>query len=341
MAKTGTIAPNAVHLTRRDALIASLAGLAGLHLPSQAFALAGTPPVLAKPVTMRLGLFKGAYTAAFEDVPAILAATNLKLEIADFVRYADARTALTTGSLDVATISVGDLLIALNQGADGIVALAGVAGSPRFMVVRNGVTVEKWEDLKGKRIGIAPGSSTWFQFTGKMKDLGIPFDSFTSVNIQGAGSNFLIALKRNDIDVALTWEPFESEPIVEGYGYWPKLDYSDSVAVGGETGLIACTKAFIGANSDAVRLLLWAFLKSEASLRGDKAKFAEVVARYTGATPAVSALIADKIKLGGVITMPQLQAYAKAFYELGTFKKDVSGEVGAHLDTSFVKSVST
>jgi len=76
-------------------------------------------------------------------------------------------------------------------------------------------------------------------------------------------------------------------------------------------------------------------------LRGDKAKFAEVVARYTGATPAVSALIADKIKLGGVITMPQLQAYAKAFYELGTFKKDVSGEVGAHLDTSFVKSVST
>ncbi len=139
------------------------------------------------------------------------------------------------------------------------------------MVVRNGVTVEKWEDLKGKRIGIAPGSSTWFQFTGKMKDLDIPFDSFTSVNIQGAGSNFLIALKRGDIDVALTWEPFESEPIVEGYGYWPKLDYSDSVSVGGETGLIACTKAFIAANSDAVRLLLWAFLKSEGNLRNDKA----------------------------------------------------------------------
>ena len=209
------------------------------------------------------------------------------------------------------------------------------------MVARNDIVIEKWSDLKGKKVGIAPGSSTWFQFTGKLQDLGIPYDSFTPVNIQGAGSNFLIALKRSDIDVALTWEPFESEPIVEGYGYWPKLDYSDSTSVGSETGMIAVTKPFLDANADAIRLLLWAFLKSEGVLRESKAKFSEVVARYTGASAAVSDRIAEKIKLGGVVTNLQLQIYAKTFFELGAFKKDVSSEVGAHFDTSFLKSVST
>ncbi len=341
MTKINMTDPALFNLSRRQMLLAGVSGLASLSLPIQALALAKTPPTLTKPVTIRLGLFKGAYTAAFEDVPAILSTTNLKLDVADFVRYADARTALTTGSLDVATISVGDLIIALTQGATGIVGLSGVASSPRFMVARNDVVIEKWEDLKGKKVGIASGSSTWFQFTGKLQDLGISYDSFTPVNIQGAGSNFLIALKRKDIDVALTWEPFESEPIVEGYGYWPKLDFSDSTSVGSETGMIAVTKTFLDANPDAVRLLLWAFLKSEAALRADKAKFAEVVARYTGATSAVSDRIADKIKLGGVVTNPQLQAYAKTFFELGAFKKDVSGDVAAHFDTSFLKSVST
>jgi sulfonate transport system substrate-binding protein len=341
MTKIGATSRTAFYPSRRQTLTGAAAALAGLWLPGRASAFPEKPPALSKPVSIRLGLFKGAYTAAFDEVPAILAQSNLKLEIVDFVRYADARTALTTGSLDVATISVGDLIIALTQGATGVVGLTGVASSPRFMVVRNDVVVEKWEDLKGKKVGIAPGSSTWFQFTAKLQDLGIPYDSFSAVNIQGAGSNFLIALKRKDIDVALTWEPFESEPIVEGYGYWPKLDYSDSKAVGSETGMIAVTKPFLDANADAIRLLLWAFVKSETALRDDKTKFAEVVTRYTGASAAVSARIADKIKLGGVVTNAQLEAYAKAFFELGAFKKDVSGEVAAHFDTSLLKSVSS
>jgi sulfonate transport system substrate-binding protein len=339
MTKTGNASLS--RPTRRALLVGGSAAFMGMCAAGRALAESATPPMLAKPTNLRLGLFKGAYTVAFDQVPELLAGSNLKLEISNFVRYADARTALTTGSLDVATISVGDLLIALTQGASGIVGLSGVAGSPRFMVVRNDVVVEKWEDLKGKKIGIAPGSSTWFQFVAKLQDVGVPYDSFTSVNIQGAGSNFLIALKRRDIDVALTWEPFESEPIVDGYGYWPKLDFSDSKAVGGETGLIASNRSFVSANLDAVKLLLWAFLKSEAALRNDSAKFADVVSKYTGAAPAVSAQIAGKIRLGGVVSVPQVEAYAKAFYELGAFNKDVSGEVVSHMDMGLIKSVAT
>jgi sulfonate transport system substrate-binding protein len=105
MKQASSIFTNMLKPTRRDAMIGGLAAVAGLGLTRRALALSDTPPALSKPTTIRLGLFKGSYTVAFEEVPALLAGTNLKLEISNFVRYADARTALTTGSLDMATSS--------------------------------------------------------------------------------------------------------------------------------------------------------------------------------------------------------------------------------------------
>jgi sulfonate transport system substrate-binding protein len=302
--------------------------------------VAARPPPLAQPVTLRVGLLKAAYTVAFDDVPALLEASNLTLETASFVRYADARTALVSGSLDVATISPGDLPVALSQGATDIVGLTGMATSKRYMVVRDGVKVESWDDLVGKRIGIAPGSSTWFQFTGKLQDLGLPYDKLSFSNIQGAGSNFLIALKHGDLDVALTWEPFESEPVVEGYAYWPMaLDFSDSRACGADTGLIAATRSIIAAKREAVLMLLWAYLQAEAKMAADKQRFADAIARYAGASPAVAARIAQKMHLGGTVDAPQLQRYASTFYELGALKRDVSADIPVHFDPSLKASL--
>jgi sulfonate transport system substrate-binding protein len=308
--------------------------------PGRAEALIERPAPLAKPTTLRLGLFKGAYTVAFEDVPALLQGTNLNLEIASFVRYADARTAITSGALDVATISPGDLLVAMTQGVTNLVGLTGVATSKRFFVVRNGIKVEDWSDLIGKRVGIAPGSSSWFQFTAKLQDVGLPYNKLTTANIQGAGSNFLIALKQGDIDVALTWEPFESEPIVDGYGYWPvALDYSDSKAVGDDTGMIAATRSALTSQPDAVKLLLWAFLKSEEQLRNDPARYNEVIQKYTGASAPVAERIAAKIKLGGSVDAAQLERYAKTFYALGALPRDVSADIPKQFDPTLKKEL--
>jgi sulfonate transport system substrate-binding protein len=328
------------HLSRIRAVGLSILICIGGVASAQASELVPRPAPLAKPVTLRLGLFKGAYTVAFEDVPKLLQGSNLDLEIAYFVRYADARTALASKSLDVATISPGDLLVALSQGVTDIVGLTGVATSVRYFVVKTGVTVESWPDLVGKRIGIAPGSSSWFQFAAKLQDVGLPYSKLTTANIQGAGSNFLIALKRGDIDVALTWEPFESEPVVEGYGYWPTaLDYSDSSAVGNDTGLVAASRLALTTQPDAVRMLLWAFLKSETELRADPKRYDEMIQKYTGATPAVAARIAAKIKLGGSVDAPQLERYAKTFHQLGALPRDVSGEVSTHFDPSLKESL--
>src|SRR3546814_7431310 len=82
-----------------------------------------------------------------------LKACNVEVRPVEFVRYADARTALLSGSIDVSGIGPADLAIALAQGSDKLVGLTGVASSPKYLVTRKGVKMDDWKDLAGKRVG--------------------------------------------------------------------------------------------------------------------------------------------------------------------------------------------
>src|SRR3546814_12730264 len=118
----------------------------------------------------------------------------------DVGRYADARTTLWSGSLDVSGIGPADLAIARAQGSDKLVGLTGVASSPKYLVTRKGVKMDDWKDLAGKRVGIAPGSAVWFQWAATLAEKGIPYNTFTAVNIQGGGTAFVPALQPGDGD---------------------------------------------------------------------------------------------------------------------------------------------
>jgi sulfonate transport system substrate-binding protein len=74
----------------------------------------------------------------------------------------------------------------------------GVGSSPKYVVGRTGVKLDRWTDLTGKRIAIAPGSAVWFQFAATLLEQGIPYTSFEAVNVQGGGANFDQALKESD-----------------------------------------------------------------------------------------------------------------------------------------------
>jgi sulfonate transport system substrate-binding protein len=73
--------------------------------------------------------------------PIILVADELKklgveLKLVEFVRYADARTALLAGSLDAASVGPANLAIALAQGSTNVVGLMGVGSSLNFRSAR-------------------------------------------------------------------------------------------------------------------------------------------------------------------------------------------------------------
>jgi hypothetical protein len=191
-------------------------------LPLPARAVGPEPAPLAQPVELTVGYQKVGHLA-----PVILIADDLKklgvnLKLVEFVRYADARTALLAGSLDAASVGPADLAISLAQGSTNVVGLMGVGSSPKYVIGRNGVKFDSWADLKGKKIAIAPGSAVWFQFAATLVENNVPYNSFEAVNIQGGGANFDQALKKGEVDGLVTWEPFESIPVMDGYGYFAR-----------------------------------------------------------------------------------------------------------------------
>ncbi len=306
-------------------------------LSSAAMAVGPEPQPLSPPVQITVGFQKVGHLAPIVQVAETLKKLGVEAKMVEFVRYADARTALLAGSLDIASIGPADLAIAISQGSTSAFGLMGVGSSPKYVIGRNGVKLDSWQDLKGKKVAIAPGSAVWFQFAATLTEKGIPYNSFEAVNIQGGGANFDQALKKGDVDAIVTWEPFESTPVLEGYGFFAKnLEYSQSKAVGAELGIFGVSKDALDKKRGAVERFVWAYLSAQEEMVRSPEKFAKAYAEFTGIDPKVSAEAAKVIKLGEVVSADQIKRQAKAFNELGVIPNDVSGQIEKYWDGSLV-----
>ena len=314
-------------------LLATLALAAG-----NAWAVGPQPPAAPKPETLTVGFVKVGHLSPMLGITEPLKACNVTVKPVEFVRYADARTALLSGSVDVSGIGPADLAIALAQGSDRLVGLSGVAGSPKYLVVKKGVKIDDWADLKGKRLGIAPGSAVWFQWAATLAEKKVPYTSFTAVNIQGGGTAFVQSLERGDVDAVALWEPFESQIVATDKGYFSKLEYSQSKAVGAELGLLAATREALKSKPEAMQCFMWAYKKEEERLAKDPEAFAQAYSKYTGLPIEVTRESAKLIKLGGVLDLDQLRRQAKTFNELGVIPKDVSGTIDTVWDPSLAQA---
>ena len=304
-----------------------LAGLSGLGA-SALLPISGALAQGAAPVTLTVGYAKVAHLAPIILIADKLKAQGVELKLVEFARYADARTALQAGSLDIATVGPADIPISLANGSTALVGIMGVGSSPKYVIARTGTKFESWDDIKGKKIAIAPGSAVWFQFAATLIEKGVPYNSFQAINIQGGGANFDQALEKGEVDAIVTWEPFESIPVMKGYGYFAKnLDYSTSKAAGAELGMLVANKTNIAGKDAAVQAFVSAYVKEMKALEASPAAFATAIQTLTGLDADISKRIAEIIKLGPVVTPDQLKRQAKAFNDLGVIPKDVTGQI--------------
>lgn len=304
------------------------------------YAIGPAPAPLPQRETLTIGFVKVGHLSPLLNIEEELKKFNVDVKRAEFVRYADARTALLSNSVDISAVGPGDLAIAASQGSKNLIGLTGVAGSAKNLVVRKGVKIDDWKDLAGKKIGIAPGSAVWFQWAMTMVEKGVPYNTFTPVNIQGGGTAFLQALKRGDIDAMVLWEPFESQAVAEGDAYFAKgLEYSQSKAVGAELGMLAASREAMTNKREAVRRFLWVYLNAEQQMAKNNDMFADAYAKYTGLPLSVTKESASIIKLGGVLTKEQVRLQAESAFKQGIIVKDVTAEAAALYDDSMAQEI--
>jgi sulfonate transport system substrate-binding protein len=319
-----------MQLGRRHALALAAAAIASPALAA--------PSKLATPVKLTLGANSVPHVTPFHFIADELRPLGVEVELVKFARYADTRTALASGSIDLGSIGPADVPIALSSGLKTISALMGVGVSVKNPIVKKGLAITKWEDLIGRNVGIAPGSAVWFQFAATLIEAGVPYSKLNILNMQGAGTVMIQAMQRGDIDAFIGWEPFESMAVDQLQAQRVEaMDYSKSKAVGAELGLVGVNRAYLAAQRPAVERFVWAYLAIQSRLMASRPALAQGIAAYTGLAPDIAANVAAGMTLGQFLTLDQMQRQAQAFAQFGVLTRDVSGELGQYFEQSLVE----
>jgi hypothetical protein len=124
-----------------------------------------------------------------------------------------------------ANIGPQDIALTLNQGVKGIIAIAGTASGGNCLAVRNGVTIDNRQQLKGKTICIGAGSISWLMFATSVAENDIDYNALKIVDIIGSGITFTKAMEDKQIDMMIAWQPFCAQAVLGGYGTYPGIDH--------------------------------------------------------------------------------------------------------------------
>lgn len=322
------------HAGPRPFLIAVALG-ATLALP----ALAQTDPVrtrLPAPVKIKQGMLNVPALSPLWLLPEYAAKYNIEIETVMFQRFADARTALVSGDIQLTAFGPQDISLALGQGARTLMGVAGVGSGNDCLVVRKGEDIRDWKSLQGRAIGVGAGSISWLKFAASVQENGLEYGKLKIVNIVGGGGNYLRALQGKEIDMAVVWQPFCAQAIVDGFGAYPTIDHNRSKTVGGLISVLAVNRGFMDKNRDAVQRLVVAYIDVLQYAQANPQRWAKIYSEKAGLPETVAAESIRITRLDATLPLESIKRISKFLSDNGVIARDVSGEVAQHYTYDFL-----
>jgi ABC-type nitrate/sulfonate/bicarbonate transport system substrate-binding protein len=319
---------------RRAALLA--AGLLAAVASATVLAQGDVRSPLPAPVKVKQGMTNVPALSPLWLLPEYAARYNVQIEMVMFQRFADARTALASGDLDITAFGPQDISLALGQGAKSMVGVAGVGSGNDCLIVRKGEDVKDWKALRGKAIGVGAGSISWLKFAASTQENGVDYPSLKIVNIMGGGGNYLKALQAREIDMAVVWQPFCAQGIVDGVAQYPTIDHNTSKTVGGLISVLAVNRTFMEKNREATQRLVVAYLDVLKVAQADRAKWSKIYAEKAGLPEAVAAESIRITQLDATLPLESIKRISRFLSDNGVIARDVSGEIAQYYTYDFL-----
>lgn len=291
---------------------------------------------LPAPVKVKQGMLNVPALSPLWLLPEEAAKYNIQIETVMFQRFADARTALASGDIQLTAFGPQDISLAVGQGAKSLVGVAGVGSGNDCLLVRKGDDIKDWKTVADKRIGIGAGSISWLKFAASVQENGLKYNGLKIVNIVGGGANYLKAVRGNEIDMAVVWQPFCAQAIVEGWGAYPTIDHNRSKTVGGLISVLAVNRDFMEKNRDAVQRLVTSYLDVLQIARGDTKRWAKIYAEKAGLPEPVAQESIRITQLDPVLPLESIKRISKFLSDNGVITRDVSGEIAQHYTYDFL-----
>lgn len=308
-----------------------------------AFAAAVTGPGLtllsgcggggASSATVKIGWVPVLQWTHWADVSNRLQQGDVKAEMNRFDTTNDVLVALTSDSLDMATIGYNHLAGTLADREVPLTFVAGVSSGGSRFVMGKGVNIEGWEDLQGKRLGGARGSTQYIQLYAAMKKHGLDLNKDTKFTNLGGGTDMNVALQNDNVDMIMSWEADASLALVEGYGLSPSAIqnslYDDSFKVSSG---IAARDAFIEENPEQLQTVLKAYYASWEKVTSDRQYWLNAFGKFTDFGDKVLARAAENAFPNYGMDQQDIETMSSVLYEQGIVKRDVTADLLGHMN---------
>lgn len=277
--------------------------------------------------TVKIGWLKHAPSAAIYLSPQFAEKQGVKIELVEFKRYADNRTAAASGSIDFGIVGPQDVPLVVAQGEANLIVVAGWAVGADMMVVRKGVDVKGWKDYAGKRIGVGKGGIAWMKFLAAMEENGIDYGKLNIINIAGGGDEHVKAMARGEIDASAIWEPYGAMAVTQGQAYYPPTDLGATRTVGPANAVIVANRKFVDANPELTQKVVTALVQSADYLRTHRDKLVSTVREFTGLDSDVATLSLKTLDYDIRIPQERIEGMARFLSRAGVLTRDVSGDL--------------
>jgi ABC-type nitrate/sulfonate/bicarbonate transport system substrate-binding protein len=291
---------------------------------------------LAAPVKVKQGMANVPALSPLWLLPEHAAKYNIQIEQVLFQRFADERTALASGDLDIAAFGPQDITLGLGQGARSMVGVAGIGSGNDCLLVRKGEDIKEWSGVSARTIGVGAGSISWLKFAASVQENGLDYVKLRIINIVGGGGNYLKSLQGKEIDLAVVWHPFCAQGITEGWAQYPTITHNGSKNVGGLIAVLAVNRGFMEKHPDATQRLVSAYVDVVKIAQADPQRFAKIYAEKAGLPEAVTTEAIRYTRFDVSLPLESIRRISRFLSDNGVIARDVSGEIGQSYTYEFL-----
>lgn len=254
-------------------------------------ALATAAPAHAADTVIKVGTLKLIHgiTPYFYDK---FTPKGYKIEVVPFETPTDGKNAVVTRSVDFGTYGLAAAMLGAAAG-EPVVVLSPMSNGGMAVVVGSKSGIADFKGLKGKRVGLLPGSTQEAVFLERLKAEGMTIKDVNAVRV--SFSEMAGALERGDVDAYVGAEPGPSISVTRGVGKVLEYPYSTPV---GSVNMVMTTHADTVKNKpDLVKVFLDIHRKASEYAMGNRKDLLAMANAKLGLPADVAAMAADNVKL--------------------------------------------
>jgi len=244
------------------------------------------------------------------------APAGLKIEITVFDSPTDGKNAVVTKSVDFGTFGIAAAILGGAVG-EPVVVVGALSNKGMGVISKAGSDIKTVKDLKGKRVGIWPGSTQEVFIMERLRMEGLSIKDVTPVRVPFGEMPAMLA--RGDVDAYVGAEPGPALSITSGAGQL--VEYPYSTPMGGLNMIFGTHEDTVAKNPDLVRTMLKTHRQAVEFMMANKPMVTDATVQKLGANRAAvdQALGANNVeyvwKLDATV-QGQAKTYAQQMLEL-------------------------